>query len=158
AARIYRYAVQSGLCDALARGPMTAAELAQACRTVERPTSLLLDVLVVLGLVRREADQYSLTFLAQMLLRGSYRELGDQYWDHLPTFMQTGTPLVRMDSVAESESHYQTQVAALSWMLGPAAELAAQTLLQLCDLSDASILDLGAGSGIWSLTLARLEP
>src|SRR5437868_1676406 len=104
AARVYRYAVRSGLCDALSRGPMTAGELARACGAVERSTTLLLDSLGLLGIVRREGEHYSLTFLAQILLGGSYRELGDKYWDHLPTFMTTGQPIVRMDSPSESES------------------------------------------------------
>jgi 2-polyprenyl-3-methyl-5-hydroxy-6-metoxy-1,4-benzoquinol methylase len=158
AARVYRYGVQSGLCDALSGGPMTAGEVATKCGTFLQPTMLVLEALGSLGIARREGDRYSLTFLAQMLLGGSYRELGDKYWDHLPALMKTGHPIVRMDSAAESESHYQTQAAALAWMLGPAAELAAEMLLVDDDLADKSILDLGAGSGIWSLTLARHAP
>jgi 2-polyprenyl-3-methyl-5-hydroxy-6-metoxy-1,4-benzoquinol methylase len=59
-----------------------------------------------------------------------------------------------MDDVAESEAHYQTQAAVLGWMLSPAARCAA-VLMRDWISTDAAILDVGAGSAIWSLVLAK---
>jgi len=88
-------------------------------------------------------------------LGGSYRRLGDEYWAHLPNLLKTGQPWIKMDDAHQSEAHYQSQAAALAWMLAPAAEAAAQALGVGQKLKDLSILDIGAGSAIWSLTMAR---
>lgn len=157
ASHVYREAVAAGLLDALRQQPHTAASLARACKTAERPTALVLDVLTTLGVVRADGDTYRLTPLAEMLLGSSYRDLSDGYWAHLPRFLRSGEPLMAMDDTAQSETHYQAQAAALAWMLAPAAEAAARALAM--DQRQAPrILDLGAGSAIWSLTFARHAP
>jgi ubiquinone/menaquinone biosynthesis C-methylase UbiE len=153
AAHVYREAVRCGMLDALAAGPKTTEEVAQKCGTVGGPTELMLQALVSLALASQTGQTYQLTPLAELLLASSYRNLGDEYWVHLPTLLRTGKPLVRMDDVAQSEAHYQAQAAVLGWMLTPAAKCAAQLLADTLP-AKATILDLGAGSAIWSLTLA----
>jgi len=157
AAHVYREAVRSGLFDALESGPKTAEEVAQACGLVARPIELMLEALVALALVSNSGDQYRLTPLASMLLAGSYRNLGDEYWAHLPALLKTGQPLVRVDDLSRSEAFYQAQAAVLGWMLRPAAECAAALLAESLP-PDAAVLDLGAGSGIWGLALASRLP
>jgi SAM-dependent methyltransferase len=157
AARVYHDALRLGILDAMRDGATTPAQVAAACRLQERPTALLLDVLCAMGLARRDADSIGLSLLAMMLLSGSYRELGNEYWDHLPALLATGRPLVQMDRVEESESHYQGQAAALAWMLSPSAEAAAAALGVGTSLSDLAILDVGAGSAIWSLSMCRRD-
>ena len=159
AAHVYREALRAGVLDALQTGPRPSAAVAQECGLAERPVALLVESLAALGLVDDAGDRrYGLTPLAQALLGGSYRELGDQYWSHLATFLRTGVPVTRMDGAGESERHYQAQAAALAWMLAPAAEAAARALDAAGTLGGADILDVGAGSAIWSLTLARQAP
>lgn len=154
AAHVYREGVRSGLLSALLGGTKTASELAAECGTELKPTQLLLDVLVPLGLAEKEGSNYRGTMLAFLLLSGSYKNLGDEYWSHLPELLRTGKPLVKMDQPEASEAHYQAQAAALGWMLTPAAERAATALASALP-PQAAILDVGAGSAIWSLTLAR---
>jgi SAM-dependent methyltransferase len=154
AAHVYREAVRCGMLDALAAGGKTAEEIARACKTMMRPTELMLQALSSLGLVRESNQTYCLTSLAELLVAGSYRNLGDEYWAHLPTLLRTGQPLVRMDDVSQSEAHYQSQAAILGWMLAPAARYAAQLLADSLP-AKAMILDVGAGSAVWSLTLAK---
>jgi SAM-dependent methyltransferase len=158
AAHVYREAMRAGLFRELAEGRQSAADLAAKCHRATRPTELLLDALASLGLVARGDDQtYALTSLAAMLLGGSYRNLGDEYWAHLPAFLATDEPIVEMDDVAKSEEFYQAQAAILGWMLTPAAERAAELLRDELP-PGAAILDVGAGSAVWSLTLARKLP
>ncbi len=157
-AHVYREAVRAGLLDALKGGPQPAAALAARCGTAERPTALLLEVLGALGVVAPAVEAYALTPLARSLLDGEYRTLGDPYWNHLPAFLATGDPLVEMDDPALSESHYRRQAAALAWMLAPAAEAAAGAVGVGTALRGLEILDVGGGSGIWSLTMARHDP
>jgi SAM-dependent methyltransferase len=153
AAHVYREAVRSGVLEAIVASPRTAAELAEACALDARPLRLLLEVLAVLGLVTSDSERYRPTALAFMLLSGSYKHLGDEYWSHLPALLKTGQPLVKMDQPAQSETHYQAQAAMLGWMLTPAAQCAAEKLRHTLP-ERAAILDLGAGSAVWSLTLA----
>src|SRR5262249_23523635 len=123
ASRVYGAALRAGILDALRAGPMTGEEVAAKCGLAARPVGLVLDVLKVLGLVNGTMDgRYNLTVLAQSLLSGGYRELGGQYWDHLAEFLKSDQPIAYMDAVGESESHYQSQSAALAWMLSPAAK------------------------------------
>lgn len=155
---VYRESVKAGILDALTSGSKTASEVSEICGTNERATTLLLDTLCTLELVQNDGDRYAPTRLAMGLLGGSYRELGDQYWAHLPNFLKTAQPWIKMDDVDASEAHYQSQAAALAWMLAPAAEVAASLLGIGEKLKDLTILDVGAGSAIWSLTMARRDP
>ena len=157
ASHVYRESVRLGLLDSITENPRTVADIAVSCGTLEGPTALLLDVLDTLGIVQSTDQVFSLTPLAGMLISGGYRELGDLYWSHLPDFLKTGKPMAAMDSVTHSEEHYQKQAAALGWMLAPAAEAAAQHLRPRDSSSSMSIIDIGAGSAIWSLTIARQD-
>ena len=155
AAHVYREAGRAGILRELMSGNKTLEELAQRCGTAVRPTQLILDALCSLSVVTSANDRgYALSSLGQMLLGGSYRNLGDEYWCHLPTFLATNEPLVEMDNVAHSEAHYQAQAAILGWMLTPAAERAAALLSDSLPRG-AAILDVGAGSAVWSLKLAN---
>ncbi len=154
AARVYRVAQELGIHDALRNGTASAADVAEACGLQEDPVKLLLDGLCGLGTVTSAAGSYSLAPVAEFL-SGNYRNLGDEYWDFLPTFLRTGTPLARMDSTDQSEAQYVQQVSALAWMMSPAAEAFAGLLGMGTTRRSLRILDVGGGSGIWSLTCAR---
>jgi 2-polyprenyl-3-methyl-5-hydroxy-6-metoxy-1,4-benzoquinol methylase len=158
ASHVYRESLNAGILDALATGPKTADEVAQARQLDPLATSLTLQALGALGLVNEDGDRCELTALAASLLAGSYRELGDPYWAHLPSFLKTGQPWIKMDDSRQSEAFYQSQAAALAWMLAPAAEFAAGALGVGGAIKDLAILDVGAGSAIWSLTMARHDP
>jgi ubiquinone/menaquinone biosynthesis C-methylase UbiE len=155
AAHVYREASRAGIFRELAKGRRTAAELATLCQIKVRPTELLLESLNSLGVVfAADGSKFGLSPLGQMLTSGSYRNLGDEYWAHLPSFLATDQPIVKMDDASQSEAHYQAQAAILGWMLTPAAEAAAKLLRDKLP-ADAAILDIGAGSAVWSLHLAK---
>ncbi len=154
ASHVYREAIRHGVLDAIAKQPKSASDIAASCGTLEEPTNLLLEVLGTLGLVQHRDRVFTLTPLAAMLISGGYREIGDPYWGHLPSYLKTGKPITAMDSVTQSETHYQKQAAALGWMLAPAAGAAAIHLRSDGNNNNLNILDIGAGSAIWSLTLA----
>jgi 2-polyprenyl-3-methyl-5-hydroxy-6-metoxy-1,4-benzoquinol methylase len=156
AARVFHAAQELGVHDALRQGAMTAAGVAAACGLQERPVELLLDGLCALGTVESNDDRYTLAPVAEFL-PGSYRNLGDEYWDFLPTFLRTGTPLAKMDSTEQSEAQYEQQVSALAWMMTPAAETLAGMLGMGTARKALRILDVGGGSGIWSLTCAQRD-
>lgn len=157
AARVYHTAQELGIHEALASGAASAPDVAAACGLEEAPVALLLDGLCALGTVVADDGHYSLAPVAQFLA-GNYRNLGDEYWDFLPTYLRTGTPLARMDAKDESEAQYEQQVSALAWMMTPAAEGLARILGFGTARKSQRILDVGGGSGIWSLTCAKHDP
>jgi len=154
AARIYRSARELGVFDALGNGPASTRDIAATCSLQEGPVSLLLDGLCSIGTLTRNDDSYSPALVTQFL-SANYQNLGDEYWDHLPQFLQSGIPLVKMDSVEQSEQQYEQQVSALAWMMAPAAQAMARMLGMGKTRKTLEILDVGAGSGIWSLTCAQ---
>lgn len=155
AAHVYRVALEAGLLDRLAEKPQSADELAATCQCDARATLLVLEALRTIYIVAKVDGRWSLTPLSASLLLGGYRQIGDQYWAHLPNFLKTGQPWIHMDDTVQSEVHYQAQAASLAWMLTPAADAAAEALESTLQGKIARILDLGAGSAIWSLTIAR---
>ncbi|MEM7051904.1 MAG: class I SAM-dependent methyltransferase [Acidobacteriota bacterium] len=158
AARVYDTALQIGLLDALGREPRTPADLAGELGLQAAPLAGVLEVLQVLGLVEPEGDGFVLGDLGERLAAGPYRRLGGEFWDHLPVLLRTGEPLVQADAAAAGEAFYATQAASLGWMLAPAADLAARRLRVGDELRAPAILDLGAGSAVWSLAMASHDP
>lgn len=161
ASHVYRAAKQAGLLSAMqARSTAAGAdELARQCNLAETPTILTLRALAAMELVSMDAtDRFSLTPLARLLLNGSYQNLSDEYWACLPQFLQTGKPMMTMDDSAQSESHYVKQAKSLAWMCGPSATQAARILEIGTKRLGFNILDIGAGSAVWSLTMAEHDP
>ena len=157
ASRIFRTAHELGVFGAIGLDALTPAELAGKCQLQEKPVRLLLDGLCAIGTVAAEGERYSLAPVMQFLA-GNYQSLSDEYWDYLPQFLKTGVPLAEMDSVEQSEEQYEKQVTALAWMMTPAAEALAQMLGIGRTRKSINVLDVGAGSGIWSLTCAKHDP
>jgi 2-polyprenyl-3-methyl-5-hydroxy-6-metoxy-1,4-benzoquinol methylase len=156
AARIYRSARALGIFDAVGNGPASPADVAATCDLQEGPVRLLLDGLCSIGTLTCQDDSYSPALVTQFL-SGNYQNLSDEYWDYLPQFLKTGDPFVKMDSVEQSEEQYEQQVSALAWMMAPAAEAVARMLGMGEARKALEILDVGAGSGIWSLTCAKQD-
>lgn len=157
AARIYRTTQELGVFDAIGAGAATPVDVAGKCELQAGPLRLLLDGLCSIGALTRDGDHYSPTLVMQFLA-GNYKNLSDEYWDYLPQFLRTGVPLAEMDSVEQSADQYEKQVSALAWMMAPAAEAMAQMLGMGRARKSLSILDVGAGSAIWSLSCAKHDP
>ncbi len=158
AAQVYHVARSVGVFEALAEGAQSAEALADSLDFQTRSMRLLLNALASLGLVSEVGETYCLTLAAQMVVNTDYRELGNQYWRHLPELLSTGEPLVYADDSQQSELFYQSQAATLGWMLAPLAAHAAERLSADHHLEAANIIDLGAGSAIWSLSIAARDP
>ena len=156
ASRIFHTAADVKIFDNLAAGPATAGQLAEMCGLKETPVQLLLEGLESINVLTREDGAFSLTPVMRFLA-GGYESLGDQYWQYLPEFLRTAKPLARMDSPEQGEQLYRAQVESLDRMMKPSAFMAAKIYQMGGGCKGPKILDVGAGSAVWSLTIAEMD-
>jgi hypothetical protein len=147
-------AAQSGLLLALHGGTHTAADLARTCALDPRATERVLDVLVAYGFAVRAGDAFAASRAFSELLAnspgGPSNTLG--MWMHVPTFLKSGAPYMRMD--ASREATYANVVAALGKLFtASATELAGKL-----ERAPRHVLDIGCGSGVWGLAIAQQVP
>ncbi|HEY9402811.1 MAG TPA: protein kinase [Pyrinomonadaceae bacterium] len=154
-----------GVADLLAKSASSAGEVASACGLPERTVDILLNVVSAAGLVgRNEANYFLPVPLAN--LYNSYSRVGSsarpmmeaaRFWSHLTTWVSSEEPYLNMD---QQDGVLYSRVVET---LGSISEDFADRLAGLLRASDrisvgADILDVGAGSGVWSLALASPDP
>ena len=156
-------ASELGLFEALADSATTIEGLAARVGLTTRAARISADAMVALGLLERVDDGYANTDVAAAFLTGAGP--GDlrpflRFWDRVSYPAWTGlaealaagpsTELVELD-----ESVQQIASAGIEAILaGPAAALA-----ETVDLSrHHRLLDVGGGTGSWSLAVARRHP
>ena len=149
---------EGGVLTALAEGPADATALARALGLDARALPLVLELLVRFELLERRADQ---RFALAPLLRdaGAVTPGGfaveRRLWSRLRGFLADGVPVTELDAGQESRApFYAGVVAALGAMwAAPADRLAARLAGH-----GPRVLDVGCGSGVWSLALAAAGP
>jgi 2-polyprenyl-3-methyl-5-hydroxy-6-metoxy-1,4-benzoquinol methylase len=154
--RIYRTAWELDIIKELIGRKASAKTLAIQCGLQEKPLRIFLNSLCSLGILKFDGESYSLKPVMQFLTK-NYKNLSDEYWDYLPQFLMTGNPMAKMDCPKHNEEQYLKQVTALEWMMKPVAETSAEMLGLGKSRSGLNILDVGAGSAIWSLTFAMKD-
>ncbi|MGZ3805780.1 MAG: class I SAM-dependent methyltransferase [Pseudobdellovibrionaceae bacterium] len=158
AAYVFQVAKGMGILDAImASGGGKVSLIAQKAGTQETPCRLVLDCLAGMDLLEVRDGAYYPTSVMRML-SGPYSQLGKEYWDHLPMFVKTAQPITRMDDPQLSEKEYIRQVESLDWMMKPSALMASRLLGVGTQSKGLKILDLGAGSGVWSLQMLQEDP
>ncbi len=159
-----------GIFDRLAASPaaMPGEELAGAVGAAEvDPVVLLADTLVALGLLTTDGAGYGLLpVAAEYLVTGSPRSMASLVrlspgphaaWPALAATVRAGTAAVRIDD--DPAAFYPALVRATA---PTQRAVAAATAAELVDRGwlpvDASIVDLGAGSGAWVAALLEAQP
>lgn len=146
-----------GLLAALVERPGSPVDFAARCHLDQRACTHVLDVLDACGLTTRDGDRYGAgpELIEQAARPLPLEQLDSELWRHAPTFLRTGTPLITMDAApAEREKLYRDVVPELGKLFAAAAE----QLAERCGLTPESILDVGCGSGVWSLAIAQRLP
>jgi SAM-dependent methyltransferase len=147
-------AIETGLFAALLEQPGSAAAIARRLALEPRATERVLDVLAACGLARVEGEVYAaapaLVDAAERVPGG--RDLLLTMWSHTPELLKRGEPFVRMD--VERERHYSAHVSALGELFAYSADQLAAHI----EDAPARVLDVGCGSGVWSLAIAERFP
>ncbi|HUP55995.1 MAG TPA: class I SAM-dependent methyltransferase [Bdellovibrionota bacterium] len=157
AAVVFHQSKALGIFESFQGGSKSAEDVARERGLKVEPCRRVLECLKEMTLLESDGEKYSPT-LAMKFLSGQYADLGKEYWDHLPAFARSGEPIARMDSVEESENQYKKQVSSLDWMMRPSAIHVTEYLISSRKREGAAVLDLGAGSGVWSFMYVAQDP
>ncbi len=157
-------AIHHRVFDVLDEGPKTVKETAAATGASERGLHSIMNVLVGLAfLARADGDRYALTpesaaFLVSTkpgfqggILRHGSRQLIPK-WLELTEIVGTGKPERVVNEQATGSEFFQQFVTDIFPMSYPSAKVLAG---HLGLGSGAKVLDLAAGSGVWSIALAE---
>jgi SAM-dependent methyltransferase len=153
-----------GLFEALGEGPANLAGLAARTGLTARAARISADAMVALGLVERRGDRYANTAVATAFLSGTtaadFRPLL-KMWDKLsyPAWADLAGALGRGRPTHEIFDIDVDLVPIMSAGIEAATAGACRTLPGVAGLPPASrLLDLGGGTGSWSIALAQADP
>ena len=155
--------------DLLDRRPQTVRELAARSGASARGLTAILNALIPLEFLVKQGDRYALTPESEAFLvstkpayhGGFFRHVIRQIlpnWLHLTQSVRTGRPAVAANQKGNGQKFFAEFVEALF----PLSYLASQALGVHLGIprakSPTSVLDIGAGSGVWGIALAHLSP
>jgi SAM-dependent methyltransferase len=167
---IIKAAVQHGIFDNLDNGAKTAQDLAAAAAVPLRGVRAIANALVSIDLLAKDADRrYSLTpesaaflvsgkpsFLGRLLSHTTVQIL--PRWTKLAEVVEHGKPVGGVNQQEGGVEFFQQFVEDLFPLSYPAAQALAAELKVARAASPVSVLDLAAGSGVWSIALAQASP
>lgn len=142
---------------------MVLSEIAKALDIKQRPAKMLLNACVALGLLRKEKGLYKNTFLAQAyLVKGKPHYIGGlihmlgnglyQNWGELKEITIRNRPVA-------TEIERPRDIRGFIEAMHGLGMVQAEKLVNLIDFSGVkTLLDMGGGSGAYSLVLAKQYP
>jgi SAM-dependent methyltransferase len=161
-------AIDLDLFTHLANGANTVEALARATACSPRGLRIQLNALVGLKYLERDGDRYTLAPITEaFLLKTSPQYLGGMIlhsrqvrpsWNQLTEIVRSGKPRHAVESREDHGEFFAQFVDALYALNAGAAEAAAQVLTEGQASGEFRVLDIGAGSGVWSLAIARRLP
>lgn len=163
-------AIRHRIFDALAKGPLTVDEMAEATNASKRGLSAIADLLAGLMLLTRDDDgRYALTpesdaFLVShnpSFIGGIFRHVSSQLlpnWLHLSDIVGTGKPATAVNVAAEGAPFFAEFVEDIFPMSYPSARVLTDALNLAQAAGPVSVLDLASGSGVWGIALAQASP
>jgi SAM-dependent methyltransferase len=161
-------AVELDLFTAVDNGANTVEKLAEQTSCSPRGLRILLNALAGIGYLSKEDGRYALTPFAAIYLSKKSRTYAGAValhskmlrdnWDHLTEVVRTGKSRRAVEGGPDRGEFFSEFVGSLYGMNTPAAEAVARLLWNAKPPSPCTVLDIGAGSGVWSLALARAVP
>lgn len=153
----------------IAHGRQTAEAVANAAGTDPRATRMVLDSLVALEFLRKDAGCYSLAPDAEAFLVrdrpqsviemvAEHPPLMWEHWGKLRDSLKSGQPVKRVHETAGGGEFFPKLIRMImSLSLGP-AQVTAEHLGIGTTLKGAAVLDVGAGGCAWSIPFAKRDP
>jgi ubiquinone/menaquinone biosynthesis C-methylase UbiE len=161
-------AVDLGFFGHLAHGARTAAEVAATAGVDERGTRIVLDALAALQFLTKTDSAYALTpetetFLVpgkDTYLGGMVQHTNALYarFGHLAEVVRAGKPTAAVDEQRDGSEFFVELVPQIFALSYPAARAAADALGVGDAVTGITVLDVGAGSGVWSLAMLQRDP
>jgi SAM-dependent methyltransferase len=159
-----------GVFDLLDKGARSIGEIADSSSASRRGLRIVLNALVGLELLEKDKfERYSLTpESAQFLVSGkptfhgaffkltSERMLSE--WARLGSVIRSGRPTHRINEEESGTKFFQQFVEDIFPIHFPSARCLAQALHLSNLTAPFSVLDLAAGSGVWSVAMAKESP
>ena len=155
--------------DLLDAGPKTVAQMAAETGASPRGLRALMNALVGLELLAKQGDAYGLTpesaaYLVSTkpaFLGGMTRHLSNHlipHWLHLTESVRTGKPPISVNRETTGGEFFREFVEDLFANNYATAKALAEHLLAKEPAGPYRVLDLAAGSGVWSIALAEKSP
>ncbi len=163
-------AVRLRIFDTLDDGSKTLDQIASATKCSPRGLSPVLNLLTGFGLLEKSGrDIYALTPESAAFLvstkpsfqGGIFQHMSRQLipnWLHLTEIVRTGQPSEGVNEERDGAAFFQQFVEDIFPMSYPSARLLADGLGLATARQTVSVLDLGAGSGVWGIALAQASP
>lgn len=158
-------AAELDLFGSLAGTPFTAAQAAAKLGADPRGTTILLDALTALQLLDKQADRYDVPpSVANLMTAGRpgsqlamMQHLANclRNWSHLAEVVKTGRPAARQPSIRGEAADYAAFIEAMDNVSGP---VASKLVADLQPLTFNHLLDVGGGSGTWTIAFLRANP
>jgi ubiquinone/menaquinone biosynthesis C-methylase UbiE len=167
---ILEAAIRNKIFDTLDAGPKTVAEVTSATGASERGVRAIMNALVGFDLLKKSGgNKYELTpesaaflvstkpsFMGGMASHTSKQLIPN--WLHLSDVVATGKPAESVNQADGGEAFFQELVSNIFPMsYAPAKALAAHLAFGESG-PPVRVLDLGAGSGVWSIAIAQSSP
>jgi ubiquinone/menaquinone biosynthesis C-methylase UbiE len=166
AERVLSASLQIDVYSPIAAGKHTAAEIAAAAGASERGTRMLLDALAGFELLTKREGRYELSAdAARYLVRGNPEYLGtflasDRLWNawgHLADAVREGKPTLSSSQKEVAEDFFPVLVRTLHITNSEPAQHLAARLLCPGAKRGLRVLDIGCGSGVWSIAIAKAD-
>lgn len=166
---ILETAVSYKLFDLLEASPRTARELAARTAVSLRGLTAILNALVGLEFLVRKGEQYALTPESETFLvstkpsyHGTFFTHATRHliprWLRLTEAVRTGQPVMAVNQQAEGPAFFAEFVEALFPLNYGAAQALGRHLGIPKATAPVTVLDIGAGSGVWGIALAQQSP
>ncbi len=155
--------------DLLDQAPQTVTELSAQSGASVRGLTAILNALAGLEFLKKEGDRYALTPESAAFLVSTQPAYHGGYFQHtlrqiLPNWLRltesvgTGRPAVAANHQREGQQFFAEFVEGLFPMSYRAAQVLGEHLDIRKATSPISVLDIGAGSGVWGIALAHQSP
>ena len=166
---IIEAAVRHGIFDLLDKRPLTAAQVAAKSGASQRGVNAILDVLVSFHLLQRKGNRFALTPESATFLVSTkpayygmfFRHASGQLipgWLQLTEIVRSGRPAAKVNARKEGAEFFAKFVESLFPLSFPAASALGHHLGFPKASAPVSVLDIGAGSGVWGIALAKQSP